>query len=85
MYANVKNKIVVPIMKRMEIGMNIQVCLITQININYKENDGKKYFLPNPKHQYHVSKQEEHNYSADNKKNVDYCEYPSLTHFMNEH
>ena len=30
--------------KRMDIIMSIQVCLISLININYKENGGKKSF-----------------------------------------
>ena len=45
----------------------------------------RKAFLANPKHQYHVSKYGEHDCSAYNKKNGDYFEYPSLTHFTEEH
>ena len=45
----------------------------------------RKGFLPNPKHQHRVSQCGEHDYSAHNKKNVDYYEYPSLTHFTDEH
>ena len=55
------------------------------MNFNYKENDGKKTFLPNSKHPYGVSQRGEHDYSAHSKKNEDYCEYPSLSHSMNEH
>ena len=44
MYPNKENMIVVPITKRMEIIMSIQVCLISQINFDYKENGGKKSF-----------------------------------------
>ena len=72
----------VPITKRMEIIASVQVCLIPQMNFDDKENGGKKDFLANPKHEYHVSQQEEHDYSAHNKKNG---EYPSLSHFMDEH
>ena len=43
-----------------------------------------KAFLANPKHQYHVSQCGEHDYSANNKKNGDYYEYPSSSHFANE-
>ena len=44
-YPNVENMIVVPIRKRMEITMSIDVCLISRINFDYKENGGKKSFL----------------------------------------
>ena len=46
---------VVPILKRMEIIMSIQVCLISRMDFDYKENSRKKTFLGNPKHQYRVS------------------------------
>ena len=55
MYPNMRNMIVMPITKRTEIIMSIQVCLISWMNFDYKENGGKKAFLANPKHQYHVS------------------------------
>ena len=42
MYPDVENMIVVPIMKTLEIIMSIQVCLTSWMNINYKENSGKK-------------------------------------------
>ena len=45
----------------------------------------RKAFLPNPKHQYRVSQQREHDCIAYNKKNRDYYEYPSVTHFMDEY
>ena len=38
MYPNEENMIVVPITKIMEIIMSIQVCLISQMNINYKKS-----------------------------------------------
>ena len=65
--------------------MSIQVYLISRMNIIYKENGGKKAFLTNPRHQYHVSKSEEHDCSAHNKKNGDYYEYSSLTLFTDKH
>ena len=44
----------------------------------------RKAFLANPNHQYRVSKWGEHDFSAHNKKNVDYYGDPSLSHFMDE-
>ena len=44
MYPNVENLVVVPKMKRMEIIMSIQVCLISRMNINYSKNGGNKSF-----------------------------------------
>ena len=55
MYPIEEDMIVAPITKRMEIIMNIHVCLISWMNFDYKENRGKKSFLANPKHQYLVS------------------------------
>ena len=49
MYPNEENMIVMPITKRMEIIMCIQVCLISRMNLDYKENGGRKEFLANPK------------------------------------
>ena len=68
-YTNVENMIVVLITKRMEIIMNIQLCLISQMNFDYKENAGKKALLANLKHQYLVSQCGEHYWHAMNKKN----------------
>ena len=45
----------------------------------------RKAFLANPKHQHSTSQCEEHDCGAHNKKNVDYYEYPCLTHFEDEH
>ena len=84
LYPNVENMIAIPITKRMEIIMGIQVCLISWINFDYTKNGGRKAFLANPKHQYHVSKYGEHYCHANNKNNGDYYEYPSLYHFTNE-
>ena len=41
---NEENMIVVPITKKMEITTSIHVCLISQMNINYKANGGKESF-----------------------------------------
>ena len=54
-YANVENIIVMTITKRIDIIMGIQVCLTSQMSFDYKENDRKKTFLVNPKHQHRVS------------------------------
>ena len=83
-YPNVENIIVVARTKRMEIVMSVQVCLISQINIDHKENGGKKVVLANPKHQYHFSQCGEQYCCANIKKNGGYYEYPSLPPFSNE-
>ena len=44
LYLNTEIVIVVAITKRIKIIMSIQVCLISQINFDYKENRGKKNF-----------------------------------------
>ena len=44
----------------------------------------RKAFLSNGKDQYRVSQLAEHDCSAHNKKNEDYYEYPSLSHFTDE-
>ena len=84
MYPNVQNMIVVPVTKRIEIIMGIQVCLISWMNFDYKENGETKSFHANPKHQCHVSQCGEHDYSANNKMNGDYYEYASLSHFKDD-
>ena len=38
---NMKNRIAVPIMKRIEIIIVIYVCLISWMNVNDKENGGR--------------------------------------------
>ena len=55
MYPNEDDMIVVPITKRMEFIMGIQVCLVSWMNFDYKENGGKKVLRANPKHHDHVS------------------------------
>ena len=49
-YPNVVNMILVAITRKKEIFLSFQVYLIPRMNINYKENDGNKAFLGNPKH-----------------------------------
>ena len=43
-YPNRVNMIVVPKIKILEIIISIQVCLISQMNFNHKENGRKKSF-----------------------------------------
>ena len=43
-YLNMENMIVVPITKRMEFIMSIQVCVIPRMDYDYKENGEKKSF-----------------------------------------
>ena len=54
------------------------------MNINYKENGGKKSFPTNSKHHYSVSQCGEHDWSANAKRNGDCYEYPSLSHFIDK-
>ena len=68
----------------MEIIISIQVCLISRMNISYKENGGRKTFLANPKHQHHASQCGEHDCSAHNEMNGDYNEYPSFPDFTDK-
>ena len=70
--------------KGMEIITSIQVCLISWMNINYDKNGGMKSFSSNARHQYHVSQWEEHDCNADNKRNGDYYQCPSFSHFTGE-
>ena len=85
MYPNEENMIVMPITKRIEIVIGIQVCLISWMKINFRENSGKKAFTANLRHQYRASQCGEHDCCANNRKNGDYFENPSLSHFMDEH
>ena len=55
------------------------------MNFDYEKNSRKKAFLVISNHQYHISECGEHHYRANNEKNGDYYEYPSLSHFMGEH
>ena len=83
-YPNKENVIVMPITKRREIVMGIQVCVISWMNFDYEENGRKKALLANPKHQYHVSQCGQRDCHGSNKKNGDYFEYPSLSYFTKE-
>ena len=73
------------ITKRMEIIMGIQVCLISQMNVNFGKMVERNAFLANPKRQYRVFKCREQDCSAHNEENEDYNEYPSLSHFTDKH
>ena len=83
-YSNEKSMIVAPKSKRMEIITSIQVCLIPGMTINYNRNGVMKSFSCKSKASICVSKWEEHDCGAHNKKNGEYSEYPSLFHFMDE-
>ena len=45
----------------------------------------RKAFIANPKNQCHVSQYGEHDCSAHNKKNGNYYDFQSLTHFKDKH
>ena len=77
-YPKMKNMIVVPITKGMEINLSIHVCRISQMNFDHNENGS---FFANPKHQYSASQCGEHDCLANSKKNGDYYGYQSLSHF----
>ena len=55
------------------------------MNFDSKENRGRKSFLANLMHQYHVPQWGEQDYNAHNKKNEDYYEYLSLSDSTGEH
>ena len=84
LYAIMENMITMPITKRMEIVIGIQVCLVSWMYFDYKENGGKIAFLANPNQQYRVSQCAKHDCNANNKKNRDCYEYPSLSLFTDE-
>ena len=75
-YPNVENMIVVPITKILEIIMSIQVCLIS------RKMQREKLFLPNQSINIVYPYQVNMIVVPNNKKNGDYCEYQSLSHFM---
>ena len=77
--------IVMPITKMMEIIVSIQVYLISQWTLIMRKKVERKAFRSNPKHQYHAFQWEEHDCGAQNKKNGDFYDYPSLSHFLEEH
>ena len=41
-------------------------------------------FLANPKHEFYASQRAEYDCSANNRRNEDFYEFPSLSHFINE-
>ena len=84
MYPNEENTIVVPITKRKKIVMSIQVCLISWVNINFKESGGKKSFSCESKALKSCIPMRQHDYTAHNKKNRDCYEYPRLSHVIDE-
>ena len=85
MYPNEDKVIVMPITKRMEIIISIEVYLISLMNINYKENGGMKRFSYKSNAPISCILFGEHVCSANNKKNGDYYEHRSLSHFTDEH
>ena len=76
--------VVMPTTKRMEIIMSIQVCLISQINFDYKENGRKKRFYGKSKASKSCILMLKHGCSAQNEKSRNYNEYPCFSHFMDE-
>ena len=76
MYPNEKNMIIVPVTKRMEIIMGIQVFSFREWTLIISKMFERKAFLANPKHHYRVFQWEDHDCSASNKKNDDYYGYP---------
>ena len=79
---NEDNMIVVLITKRIEIVLSIQVCLISWINFYYEENGGKKGF--SCKELVLCIPMWRNDCSANKKKNGDYFEHPSLSHFIDK-
>ena len=75
----------VPITKGMEIIMRIQVFLISWMIFDYKENSGRKSFSWKSKVLISCIPSREHDYISNKKKNGDCYDYPSLSHFMDEH
>ena len=64
--------------------MSIQLCLISWMNFDYKENVEMRNFSYKFKASISVLQYGECDYSANNNMNADYYEYPSLSHFTNE-
>ena len=84
-HPNEETMTIVCITKKIEIIMSIQVYHISQINIIDKENAGNKSFSCKSKESISCITIGRNNCSAHNKKNIDYFEYPSLTHFTDDH
>ena len=82
MYPNEENMILVPITKRMENILSIQVCFISWMNFNYKENSGKKkLFLQIQSINIVYPNEVNLILVPNNKKNKDCYAYPSSSHF----
>ena len=75
---------VVHITKKIETITTIQDCLISRMNVNYKENGGKKSFSCKSRASISCIPMWRTWSSANNKMNRDYYEYPSLSHFTDE-
>ena len=84
MYPNVENLIVVPIIKRKEIIMRIQVWLISRTNIGYKENGQKKAFLAKPSTNIVYPNEMNMLVLPTNHKSKDCYEHPSFSRFADE-
>ena len=83
-YPNKENMIIVPITKKLEIIINIHVCLISLMNFNNKENRKEKLFLPNQSINIVYPKEVNMIVMPNTKKNRDYYKYPSLSQFTDE-
>ena len=83
-YPNEENMIVVPITKRIEIITSTQVCLFSWVNINYKENGGKKLFFQIQSINIVYPKKVNMIVVLNNKKKRDYYRFSGLSHFMDE-
>ena len=76
-YPNVENMIIVPITKRMEIIIGIQVLLILRMNINFKEIGWKKKLLLRNQSSISVYPNKENMFMVpNNKKKEDYYKNP---------
>ena len=85
MYPNEENIIIVPIAKRLDIITSIEVCLISQANINYKKNGGKESFSWKIQIIYIVYPNKVNMIvMPNNKKNRGYCRYPCLSNFSDK-
>ena len=84
-HPNEDNMTVMPITKRMEIITRTQVCLISQMNIDYKENGGKNWFFSQIQSINIVYPNKENIVVVPNhNRNGEYYENPSLSHFTDK-
>ena len=67
-YRNKENMIVVPLTKRIEVIIGLQVCLFSQMSFDIRIMVERKAFLAIPKHQDRISQWEEHDCSANNER-----------------